>query len=87
MLKLEMSWDYLTEEEAEELLQATYQNPMMITVKCPSVRGGMITAPFRVSKRTTEMYLTGNDEDTSKSCWKASINFMQKSLVASQKGG
>lgn len=47
----------------------------------------MITAPFRVSKRTTEMHLTGDDEDTSKSYWKASINFMQKSLVASQKGG
>ena len=87
MLKLEMTWDYLTEEEAEELMQATYQNPMIITVKCPSVRGGMITAPFRVSKRTTEMHQTGEDEDPSKSTWKASINFMQKSVVASQKGG
>lgn len=87
MLKLEMSWDYCTEAEAEELLQATYQNPMMITVKCPSVKGGMITAPFRVSKRTSEMHLTGNDEDTSKSKWKVSFNLMQKSLVASQKGG
>lgn len=87
MLKLEMSWDYCTEAEAEELLQATYQNPMMITVKCPSVRGGIITAPFRVSKRTSEMHLTGNDEDTSKSKWKVSFSLMQKSLVASQKGG
>ena len=42
MLKLEMSWDYLSEEEAEELLQATYQNPMVVTVKCPSVKGGML---------------------------------------------
>lgn len=82
-----MTWDYLTEEEAEELLQATYQNPMMVTVKCPSVSGGMITAPFRVSKRTSEMHLTGNDEDTSKSRWKVSFNLMQKSVVASQKGG
>ncbi|MCI8346242.1 MAG: hypothetical protein HFJ42_10010 [Clostridia bacterium] len=87
MLKLEMSWDYCTEEEAEELLQASYQNPMLITIKCPSVRGGMITAPFRVSKRTSEMYFTGNDEDTSKSRWKVSFNLMQKSMVASQKGG
>jgi len=87
MLKCEMTWDYCTEQEAEELLQATFQNPMIVTIKCPSVRGGMITAPFRVSKRTTEMYQTGEDEDTSKSVWKASINFMQKSLVASQKGG
>ena len=30
MLTCNMSWDYLTEEEAEELLQATYQNPMII---------------------------------------------------------
>ena len=37
-----MSWDYLSEEEAEELLQATYQNPMIVTVKCPSVQGGML---------------------------------------------
>lgn len=47
----------------------------------------MITAPFRVSKRTSEMYLTGNDENTSKSKWKVSFNLMQKSVVASQKGG
>lgn len=87
MLKLEMSWDYCTEAEAEELLQATYQNPMMVTIKCPSVRGGMITAPFRCSKRSCEMYLTGKNEDTSKSRWKVSFNLMQKSLVASQKGG
>lgn len=38
MLKLEMTWDYCTEAEAEELLQATYQNPMIVTVKCPSVQ-------------------------------------------------
>ena len=87
MLKLEMAWDYCTEEEAEELLQATYQNPMIITVKCPSVKGGIITAPFRVSKRTSEICLTGNDEDASKSRWKVSFNLVQKSVVSSQKGG
>lgn len=85
MLKLEMTWNYCTEQEAEELLQATYQNPMMVTVKCPSVRGGMITAPFRVSKRTSEMYYTGDDENTSKSVWKVSFNLMQKELVQAQK--
>ena len=86
MLKLEMSWDYLTEQEAEELLQATYKNPMNVTVKCPSVWGGMITAPFRCSKRTSEMHLTGDDEDTTKSRWKVSFNLMQKELVSAQKG-
>lgn len=85
MLKLEMTWDLCTEEEAEELLQATYQNPMMVTVKCPSVKGGIITAPFRVSKRTSEMHMTGEDEDASKSLWKVSFNLMQKSLVDAQK--
>ena len=86
MLKLEMSWDYLTEEEAEELLQATYQNPMIVTVKCPSVQGGMLeNAKFRVSKRTSEMHKTGLDEDTSKSKWKVSFNLMQKELTAQQK--
>ena len=85
MLKCEMSWDYCTEKEAEELMQATYQNPMMVTIKCPSVRGGMITAPFRVSKRNSEMIETGEDEDPNKSKWKVSFNLMQKSLVDSQK--
>ena len=86
MLKLEMSWDYLTEEEAEELLQLTYRNPLYVTVKCPSVQGGMLEeAPFRVSKRTSEMYITGDDEDTSKSCWKVSFNLMQKELTSAQK--
>ena len=47
----------------------------------------MITAPFRCSKRSCEMHLTGNDEDTSKSKWKVSFNLMQKELVAIQKGG
>lgn len=37
MLKCNMSWDLLTEEEAEELLQATYKNPMIIDIKAPSV--------------------------------------------------
>jgi len=37
ILKCEMSWDYLTEEEAEALLQETYKNPMVVTIKCPSV--------------------------------------------------
>ena len=86
MLKLEMSWDCLTEEEAEKLLQLTYRNPLIITVKCPSVQGGMLeNAKFRVSKRTSEMHLTGENEDTSKSLWKVSFNLMQKELTQAQK--
>ena len=37
MLKCNMTWDFLNESEAEELLQATYQNPMIVTIKAPSV--------------------------------------------------
>lgn len=85
MLKIEMTWDDCTEAEAEELLQASYMNPLVATFKCPSVRGGIITAPFRVSKRASEMIDTGLDEDTSKSTWKVSFNLMQKELVSSQK--
>ncbi len=86
MLKLEMSWDCLTEEEAEKLLQLTYRNPLVVTVKCPSVQGGLLeNAKFRVSQRTSEMHLTGNDEDTSKSLWKVSFNLMQKELTQAQK--
>ncbi len=86
MLKLEMTWDYLTEQEAEQLLQLTYRNPLIVTVKCPSVQGGMLeNAKFRVSKRTSEMHCTGKDEDTSKSKWKVSFNLMQKELTQAQK--
>lgn len=86
MLKLEMSWDLLTEEEAEHLLQLTYRNPLIITVKCPSVQGGILeNAKFRVSQRTSEMHITGSDEDPSKSLWKVSFNLMQKELTEKQK--
>ena len=85
LLKCNMSWDYLTEEEAEELLQATYQNPMIVTIKCPSVPGGILeNAEFRVSKRKSKMHLTGEDEDPSKSSWQVSFNMMQKRLTDAQ---
>ncbi len=37
LLKCNMSFDLLSEKEAQELCQATYQNPMIVTIKCPSV--------------------------------------------------
>ena len=86
MLKCNMSWDFLTEKEAEELLQATYQNPMIVTIKVPSVPGGLLeNAEFRVSKRKSKMHSTGEDEDTSKSLWQVSFNMMQKKLTEAQK--
>ena len=86
MVKAQFSYDYLTEEEAEEILQETYKNPMNLTLKCPSVPGGIITAPFRCSKRRSEMIDTKDDEDPTKSHLKVSFNVMQKKLVESQKG-
>lgn len=86
LLKCNMTWNYLTEQEAEELLQATYQNPMIVTIKAPSVPGGMIEgAKFRVNKRKSKMHLTGNDEDTSKSRWEVSFSMTQKELTQAQK--
>ena len=52
MLKLAMAWDFNTEEEAEQLIQTTYENPLILTVKVPVVDGGVLeNAKFRVSKR------------------------------------
>lgn len=86
MLKLEMTWDLVTEEEAQHLLQLTYRNPLIATFKCPAVQGGILeNAKFRVSERTSEMIQTGNDEDPSKSLWKVSFNLMQKELTEAQK--
>lgn len=86
MLKCNMSWDYLTEEEAEELLQLTYKNPLIVTIKTPSVPGGILeNAKFRISKRKSKMHKTGIDEDTSKSFWQVSFNMMQKELTEMQK--
>ena len=85
MLKCEMSWDDCTEAEAEKLMQLTYKNPMIVTIKCPSVIGGILeNAEFRVSKRSSEMIDTGLDEDASKSHWKVSFNLMQKKLTQQQ---
>ena len=59
MLKLSMSWDFNTEEEAEQLIQKTYKNPFILDVKVPVVNGGFLeNAKFRVSKRKVEMIST-----------------------------
>ena len=55
MLKLSMSWDLNSEEEAEELIQKTYKNPFILDVKVPVVNGGFLEgAKFRVSKRKVD---------------------------------
>jgi hypothetical protein len=85
MVKAEFSFDDLTEEEAEMVLQETYKNPMNLTIKSPSVLGGMLTAKFRCSSRSSEMNTTEASEDATKSYWKVSFNVMQKEMTDEQR--
>lgn len=86
MLKLAMSWDFRTEEEAENLIQKTYKNPWPLDIKIPVVQGGFLeNAKFRVSKRKVEMIDTEQGITTDKTRWKCSFNLMQKELTEEQK--
>lgn len=86
MLKLSMSWDLSSEEEAEEIIQKTYKNPLILDVKVPVVEGGFLEgAKFRVSKRKVDMIKTEKGITTDKTMWKCSFNLMQKKLTEAQK--
>lgn len=86
LLKLSMSWDLNSEEEAEELIQKTYKNPLILDVKVPVLNGGFLQgAKFRVSKRKVDMIDTEKSISTSKTRWKVSFNLMQKELTEVQK--
>ena len=86
LLKLSMSWDLNSEQEAENLIQKTYKNPWILDVKVPVVDGGFLEgAKFRVSKRKVEMIDTELNTNTSKTRWKCSFNLMQKELTQAQK--
>lgn len=85
MLKLSMSWDFNSEEEAEELVQKTFKNPFVLDIKIPVVEGGFLEgAKFRVSKRKIDMITTEKDTSTEKTKWKTSFNLMQKKLEEAQ---
>lgn len=86
MLKLSMSWDFTTEEEAEELIQKTYKNPLCLDIKVPIINGGFLeNVQFRVSKRKVDMIETELGDGTIKTIWKTSFNLMQKSLTDMQR--
>ena len=86
LLKLSMSWDFNTEEEAEQLIQETYINPLVLTIKVPVIKGGILrNAKFRVSKRKVDCIKTESGEGTSETKWKVSFNMMQKELTQEQK--
>lgn len=38
MLKLSMAWDLNSEDEAYELMQKTYKNPLILDVKVPVIQ-------------------------------------------------
>ena len=38
LLKLSMSWDLNSEEEAEEIIQKTFKNPLILDIKVPVVQ-------------------------------------------------
>lgn len=85
MLELSMSWDLNSEEEAERLMQLTYINPLVLTIKVPCVTGGILkNAKFRVSKRKVDMIDTEQEENTSKTRWRCSFNLTQKELTEEQ---
>ncbi len=86
LLKLSMSWDLSSEEQAEELIQLTYENPLILTIKVPVIQGGILqNAKFRVSKRKVDMIDTEKGEVTSNTHWKVSFDLMQKELTKEQK--
>ena len=86
MLKISMSWDFNSEEEAESLIQKTYKNPFVLDIKVPVVEGGFLeNVKFRVSKRKVEMIKTEKSTNTSETKWKCSFNLMQKELTETQK--
>ena len=43
LLKLSMSWDLNSEEEAEELMKKTYKNPLVLDIKIPVVKRRFFT--------------------------------------------
>ena len=86
LLKLSMAWDFNNEEEAEKLIQTTYINPLILTVKVPVIDGGLLeNAKFRVSKRKVDMITTEKEANTTETKWKVSFNLVQKELTEAQK--
>lgn len=86
LLKLSMAWDFNSEEEAEKLIQMTYTNPLILTIKLPVIDGGILeNAKFRVSKRKVDCMKTELGQGTSETKWKVSFNLMQKELTEAQK--
>lgn len=84
LIGLSVSWTFLTEEEAEEIMQQTWDNPMVLTIKCPILGKKTLTANFRCAKRTCEMISTEDEEESTETKWKVSFTASQKNKVEGQ---
>lgn len=84
MVKASFSWSYLTEEEAENLMALTWNNPMPLEIKCPILGGKTLTADFRCAKRSIEMISTDDVIQSDKTKWKVSFSVSQKKKVSGQ---
>lgn len=80
MHKISISYDHLTEKEAEEIMVAINPNPIVATMKSPFFSEGTITAQFRVSKVDMTMF-----KDDDKTEWaELNFNLVQKKKVSGQ---
>ncbi len=84
MIKVSFSWDYLTEKEAEELMDLTWNNPMPLEIKCPILGGKTLIANFRCSKRSCDLISTDEEVKSEESRWKVSFSCSQKQKVDGQ---
>ncbi len=84
LVKASFSFKYLTEEEAEELIALTWQNPMKLEIKCPILGGKTLTADFRCAKRKCKMISTDEVEQSEKTKWEVSFSVSQKKKVKGQ---
>lgn len=84
MVKCSFSFDYLTEQEAEQLMALTWENPMQLEIKCPILGGKTLSANFRCAKRSVDMISTDEVEQSTKTKWKVSFTCSQKTKVSGQ---
>lgn len=84
MVKISFSFDYLTEQEAENLMALTWNNPMKLEIKCPILGGKTLIGNFRCAKRTVDMISTTEEEQSEKTKWKVSFTCSQKEKVSGQ---
>lgn len=84
LVKCSFSFDYLTEQEAEDLIELTWTNPMPLTIKCPILGNKTLTADFRCAKRSCDMISTDQEESSEKTRWRVSFTCSQKKKVSGQ---